>query len=147
RDVHAALNFGFLDSTYGKPDSNITSLHHDVVLPYPYGGARRLNDGFYNPYAAIFYYRSDAYGHPFSDWLGAASPLFKFTRGDRVRITILPDDRLDAPLVTVSGTAADSISLSFHLSPGQTVTRFPLVPKLPPCNRRAHRGTMRRTAR
>ena len=127
-DIQAALNFGYLggryDSSVGHPDTkqDIDAYYSSVLLPYayPYGGARIQNDGFYNPYAGLFYYLSDAYGHPFSDRLAAASPLYSLQAGDTVRITILNDHRLDTPLVTVAAAEKTSLQLKWPRIPGAT---------------------------
>jgi len=115
-DLQAALNFGYLGGRFdtGSPQ-DISVFYASVMLPYayPYGGARSTNDGFYNPYAGLFYYVSDAYGHPFSDRIAAASPLYSLTSGDTVRITILDDNRLDTPFVSSSEIQDTSLKVSW----------------------------------
>ena len=119
-DLQAALNFGYMGGRFdtGSPQ-DISVFYASVMLPYayPYGGARStsqtINDGFYNPYAGLFYYASDAYGHPFSDRIAAASPLYSLTSGDTVRITILDDNRLDTPFVSSSEIKDTSLKVSW----------------------------------
>ncbi|MBK6359225.1 hypothetical protein [Candidatus Skiveiella danica] len=129
-DIQAALNFGYLGGRFdssttpsggsGTTTQDISRYYASVMLPYayPYGGARVTNDGYYNPYAALMYYVSDAYGHPFSDRIAAASPLYSLTAGDRVRITILNDNRLDTPLPSVIASSSSTMTLTWAAVPG-----------------------------
>lgn len=135
-DLQASLNFGYPGGKFGFKDGSgvvdLDSLYNSTVLPYPYpfGGARAVNDGYYNAYAGIFYYLSDAYGHPYSDRLAAASPLYSLRKGDTVRITLLNDNRLDTPLVSVTDQTSDSLALSWPAIAGATgyeVSAFPAV--------------------
>lgn len=131
-DIQAALNFGYVGGVFGA--SNIDSLFFASVLPYPYpyGGSRgAMDDGFYDPYAAILYYLSDAYGHPYSDRLDAASPLYSLAPEDTIRITLLNDTRLDAPLVSVSGETNTSLNLSWDAVPGATGYTVRVTPPRP----------------
>jgi len=136
-DIQAALNFGFLggrfDASTAAPTlrQDIDAYYTSVLLPYayPYGGARVRNDGFYNPYAGLFYYLSDAYGHPYSDRLAAASPLYSLEAGDTVRITILNDLRLDTPLVRVASASANELDLSWPTVSGATGYTVALSPQ------------------
>lgn len=136
-DIQAALNFGYLGGRFdssvanAKTTQDIDAYFSSVLLPYayPYGGARTTNDGFYNPYAGLFYYLSDAYGHPYSDRLAAASPLYSLQAGDTVRITILNDHRLDAPLVTVKSATSTSLNLSWPSVANATGYTLALSPK------------------
>lgn len=146
-DMQAALNFGYLggrfDSSAGVSPApqDISKYYAPVMLPYayPFGGARFTNDGFYNPYAALFSYLSDAYGHPYSDRLAAASPLYTLKAGDTVRITILNDNRLDTPLASVSSstdtamtvtwpTVADATGYAVTVSPAGSAVACALGP-------------------
>lgn len=131
-DVQAHLNFGYINSNWVPQGGNADALFGTPVVlpyPYPYGGARATNDGFYNPYAALIYYLSDAYGHPFSDRLDAASPLYSLAAGDTIRITILPDQRLDAPLSNVTAQTSSSITLSWPRVSGATGYRIEVSPE------------------
>lgn len=127
-DLQAALNFGYLggrfDSSATPPrtEQDIDTYYESVLLPYayPYSGARIKKDGFYNPYAGLFYYLSDAYGHSFSDRLAAASPLYSLEAGDTVRITILNDHRLDTPIVEVKSAEKTKLHLTWPKVPGAT---------------------------
>jgi len=136
-DIQAALNFGYLGGRFdaSAADStktqDIDAYYTSVLLPYayPYGGARNSSDGFYNPYAGLFYYLSDAYGHPYSDRLAAASPLYTLRAGDTVRITILNDYRLDTPLVTVASADETTLSLSGPTVAGATAYALDISPQ------------------
>ncbi len=116
-DLQAALNFGYCDGRFGPLLSN---FYASVVLPYayPFGGARKTNDGFYNPYAGLFYYLSDSYGHPYSDRLSAASPLYKLEKGDTLTITLLADKRLDTPLPVLKGRTNNTLRFGWQAVPG-----------------------------
>lgn len=134
-DLQAALNFGYMGGRFGN---NIDSFYAAAVLPYayPFAGARTINDGFYNAFAGIFYYLSDAYGHPYSDRLSAASPLYNLKAGDTVQITLLNDNRLDSPLVKVASATDTSLNLSWPAVTGATgykinVSPPPLTPIAP----------------
>jgi Fibronectin type III domain len=139
-DIQAALNFGYLggrfDSSIADKDKtqDIDAYYTSVLLPYayPYGGARVSNDGFYNPYAGLFYYLSDAYGHPYSDRLAAASPLYSLRAGDTVRITILNDYRLDTPLVKVVDADTTTLKLTWPTVANATGYTLELSPKPKP---------------
>jgi hypothetical protein len=147
-DIQAALNFGYLGGRFDssvadkQKTQDIDAYYTSVLLPYayPYGGARTKNDGFYNPYAGLFYYLSDAYGHPYSDRLAAASPLYSLRAGDTVRITILNDYRLDTPLVKVAAadnttlnltwpTIASATGYTVELSPQPSASQGPFSPQ------------------
>ena len=136
-DIQAALNFGYLggrfdaSTAHPKKEQDIDDYYTSVLLPYayPYSGARVKNDGFYNPYAGVFYYLSDAYGHPYSDRLAAASPLYSLQAGDTVRITLLNDHRLDTPLVSVTGADKNKLDLAWPKVAGARGYSIELSPK------------------
>ena len=85
----------------------------------PFAGARSTNDGFYNPWAALFYNNSDAYGFAFSDRSGP-SPLMTLQDGQTLRITLLPDSRLDSPKPYVSKATSDSLTIKWPAITGAT---------------------------
>ena len=110
-DVLAALNFGYMngaaDAAFGGGSSAV--WYGMPPIQYPFGQARNGNDGFYNGWAAFMYNHSDAYGFAFSDRNGRPSPDIDFPVGGTLRIWILPDTRLDAPVVTATpGTCSGS---------------------------------------
>jgi len=115
-DVFSALNFGYMGgaadaSNGGKGRSG--TWYGLPPVQYPFGLARSSNDGRYNPWAAFMYNHSDAYGFAFSDRKGRPSPDIVFPVGGTLRIWILPDERLDAPFVTVPTQDATSIMVQW----------------------------------
>lgn len=113
-DVLSAINFGYWGGIYG---TNSADWFSQVEWGgFPFGSARSPNDGYYNPYTALIYNAADPYGFAFSERITPdviMSPL----NGDRIRITILPDDRLDSPLVsTPTGSAITSNSITLNWS-------------------------------
>ena len=110
RDVLAAISFGYLNSVYGG-----SSLVWYGIAPvaFPFGLARATNDGFYNPWAALIYNTSDAYGFAFSDRTGP-SPLMTIEDTQTLRITVLPDTRLDSPRPHVAHTTDSTVSLEWE---------------------------------
>ena len=95
-DILAGLNFGYPGGTFGTDSS--TWYNSPPPTPYPFAEARASNDGYYNPYAAVFYNFSDSYGFPFSDRGGRPSPYIpQPSTATILRVTILPDVRLDQP--------------------------------------------------
>ena len=109
RDAFSAINFGYLDGRYGTEGP---VWYGTAPTAFPFGRARIINDGFYNPWAALFYNYSDAYAFAFSDRSGP-SPLMDFQAGQTLRITILPDVRLDSPRPYVTQANADSLEIAW----------------------------------
>jgi len=71
----------------------------------PFAAARPdPDDGFYYGWCGLVYNTSDSYGHPYDDRSGRPEVPLNFPPPDILRITILPDDRLDAPITTVEPT-------------------------------------------
>jgi hypothetical protein len=67
-DFIAGLNFGYLQNTNsGTAKYPAGTWYSNPPIPYPFGGATTINAGYYNPYAAVLYNLSDAYGFAFSD--------------------------------------------------------------------------------
>ncbi|MGH8045650.1 MAG: fibronectin type III domain-containing protein, partial [Chthoniobacterales bacterium] len=100
---------------------------------FPFGGARKVNDGFYNPWAATIYNNSDSYGFAFSDRSGP-SPGIPLGWTDMLRITILPDFRLDAPMVTTvkpSASPQSNIALQWQTVPFATNYTVEITPPFP----------------
>ena len=126
-DFIAGLNFGYPGGTDGA-DSG--SWYSNPPTPYPFAGARATNDGFYNPFAAVFYNLSDSYGFPFSDRGGRPSPYVpQPANATTLRVTILNDQRLDAPQVTVTQPEDTVVTLtwpSVNVPPGATLTGYTL---------------------
>lgn len=129
-DILAGLNFGYPGGTLGNDGA--LWYTNPPPTPFPFAQVRATNDGFYNPYAALLYNYSDAYGFPYSDRGGRPSPYIPQPgTATTLRITILPDVRLDQ----VSGVTATSpangeltISWSALTAPtGFTVTHYQIV--------------------
>lgn len=104
RDTLSAMNFGYLGSVDGDGTEDWFSM---VVPKPPFGAARTTNDGYYNPWAALIYNHSDAYGFAFSD-RSLPSPAVSLEDNYTMRLTILPDTRMDAPSVIVSDVSENS---------------------------------------
>jgi hypothetical protein len=111
-DVLSAINFGFWGGVYG---TNSMDWYSKVKwTSVPFGSARSPNNGYYNPYTALIYNAADPYGYAFSERI-TPDVIMVPLNGDRIRITILPDDRLDSPLVsTPSGSAISSNSITLN---------------------------------
>lgn len=126
-DFIAGLNFGYPGGTDG---TNSAVWYSNPPTPYPFAGARQTNDGFYNPFAAVLYNQSDAYGFPFSDRNGRPSPfVWQPADATTLRITILNDQRLDAPQVTVTQPEPTLVTLDWpapNVPPGATLTGYQL---------------------
>jgi len=135
-DVISALNFGYMN---GKADAANGGGQSGVwygipPVQYPFGQARPTHannfkdDGYYNAWAALMYNHSDAYGFAFSDRSGRPSPDIAFPIGGTLRIWILPDQRLDTPLVTETASDTSTITLQWPAidnATGYTVTWSP----------------------
>lgn len=110
-DFIAALHFGYPGGAWG---TNSSAWYSNPPMAYPFAGARTTNDGFYNPYAAVFYNLSDAYGFPFSDRGGRPSPYVPLpANATTMRVTVLNDARLDAPQVSNVTCTDTSITLNW----------------------------------
>ncbi|MEO8675626.1 MAG: fibronectin type III domain-containing protein, partial [Casimicrobiaceae bacterium] len=119
-DVLAALNFGYMQGSADTTTGNVGYSNVWYNLPpvqYPFGLARKSpDDGNYNPWAALMYNHSDAYGFAFSDRKGRPSPDIAYPIGGTLRIWILPDQRLDAPMVAAGAAAGGSTDNSIPLA-------------------------------
>ena len=118
-DVLSALNFGYMQGSADATTGNVGYSNVWYNLPpvqYPFGLARKSpDDGNYNPWAALMYNHSDAYGFAFSDRKGRPSPDIAYPIGGTLRIWILPDTRLDAPMVAAGAAAGGSTDTSIPL--------------------------------
>ncbi len=119
-DALSALNFGFWNGNYG---TNSADWFSPVEwTSFPFAAARPTNDGYYNQYAGLIYYYSDPYSFAFSERI-TPDVLMGPVNGDRIRITVLPDDRLDSPIVLTPSSGnitSNSISLDWVPSAGAT---------------------------
>lgn len=92
----AGLNLGYVGGVGGDDGTH----WFDALPGFPPYAAARENpaDGYYNPYAAVLYNLSDAYSFSISDRLQNGNPLVTTSpSAPYLRLTILPDSRLDAP--------------------------------------------------
>ncbi len=112
RDVLSALNFGFVGGTEG---SGTADWFSEVVPEAPFGAARPSADGYYNPWAALFYNHSDAYGFAFSD-RNLPSPAVTLQDGYTLRVTLLSDDRLTSPVVIASDPKESADQESYEVT-------------------------------
>jgi len=125
-DVLSAINFGFAGGIYGNNSDQWFSPN--VAWPNPYGWAQPSPEnnpasGYYNAYAALLYYNADAYTFAYSERItpDVGMPV---EDGDTVRITILPDDRLDSPVVSVPTNTITPTSLTLNWSPVSEATGY-----------------------
>jgi len=117
-DVMTALNTGF----WGGSSTNSVNwyLQNSVVpVPGPFGLAGDTNAGFYNPYSSIIYSYTDFYGFTYGERF---TPNVLFTPGPEqvVRLTLLPDGRLNSPEVSTSNISSTAITLNWPTVPGAT---------------------------
>jgi hypothetical protein len=134
-DVLSSLNFGFAGGIYGtnseqwfSPKVAWTSYPYGWAQPSPYNDP---TNGFYNPYAALMYYEADAYTFAFSERItpDVGMPV---ESGDVIRITILPDDRLDSPIVSVPTNLISSSSITLDWNPVAGATGYRVNMLRPP---------------
>ena len=118
-DVLSALNLGYMGGVSGNSS---TDWFSQFPQEFPYGLARPVpDDGFYNPWGAYFYNASDGYAFAFSDRIDPSPLLSTSPDNQALRLTILPQDQIDAPLV-VGTTTNSSISLEWSPQTGVTYT-------------------------
>lgn len=122
-DVFSSINYGFPGGIYGS-NSALWYSPKIAWTSYPYGWAQpspynNPTNGFYNPYAALMYYNADAYTFAFSERItpDVGMPVVS---NDTIRITILPDDRLDSPVPEVEAVSSNSITVDWNPVPGAT---------------------------
>jgi hypothetical protein len=127
RDALAALNFGYMNGQFGSSGSQ---WYATAPTAFPFGNAAAQNNGFYNPWAALMYNNSDAYGFAFSDRSGP-SPLITIPTGGSnvptLRITILPDSRLDSPKPYVTKATNTSLDIKWQPVPNASQYKITVV--------------------
>ncbi len=126
-DVLSSLNFGFAGGNYGtdskqwySPQVAWTSYPYGWAQPYPYNNP---TNSFYDPYAALIYYEADAYTFAFSERITPDVGM-SVENGDTIRITILPDDRLDSPVPEVETNLTTSTSITLNWNPVPNATGY-----------------------
>ncbi len=114
-NILAGLNLGYVGGRYGDDG---TYWFDEIPGFPPYGAARTdAKDGYYNPYAALLYNLSDAYSFSISDRLQTGNPLVTTSPDQPVlRLTLLPDERLDAPSNLTATVVAKQESPSIQVS-------------------------------
>ncbi|HWA87475.1 MAG TPA: hypothetical protein VG710_14700 [Opitutus sp.] len=118
-NVLAGLDFGFA----GSPVSGSHSATWYAAFPqqFPFGVARGTpDDGFYNPWSAFLYNASDDYSFAFSDRVAPSPLMSTMPATQNLRITLLPETQIDAPLVTTTSTTRSEIDLSWPATSGVT---------------------------
>ncbi len=121
RDLLSGFNGGYIGGTYG-------SLPSDQWWDKPPFVAQG-NNQYYNQYAKAIQDDSQAYGFPFSDRLRSQLAYFNQDTAT-LRITILPDDLLNAPHVTVSDITDTSVKLDWSAVPNATGYTLEYYPPL-----------------
>ncbi len=116
RDALAVLNFGYLAGVRGNAGSE---WYASIPANPPFGSTRKKNDGYYNPFAALLYNTSDAYGFAFSDRINP-SPLLTLQDNTTLRITLLPDVWMDPPTPLVSARTDTSLDITWQKVSGAT---------------------------
>ena len=115
-DVMTALNTGF----WGSSSTNSVNwyLQNSLIpVPGPFELAGDTNSGFYNPYSSIIYAYTDFYGFTYGERF-TPNVLFTPGPGQVVRVTLLPDGRLNSPEVTTSNVSSNSVTLNWPSVPG-----------------------------
>lgn len=137
-NVTSGLVLGFFNRDASA--NSTADWYSSIPAMQPFGAARTWLDGFYDPYAALIFNASDAYGFPFSDRITVGvNPLLQST-DPNLRVTILADDMPDAPVATAApGSTSGSLNVSWQAVPcyesgctvGYTVAVWPPAPSMP----------------
>jgi len=127
RDLVAGFDFGYVGGKYG---SNSADWYGTTPFHPPYACARNTDDGFYNKYASIIAANSDAYGFPFSDRNQQVQVALN-SAVKTLRITILPDDILDAPIIQSTTPTSHSLMVKWARVTGATDYTVSVSPPLP----------------
>jgi hypothetical protein len=116
RDVVTGFDFGFVGGKYGSDSAGWygTTPYHP-----PYACAPNTADPFYNQYALLIAANFGAYGFPFADLLGNVQVGLNNAVAT-LRITILPDDALDAPIIASTAPTNTSITVNWKAIEGTT---------------------------
>lgn len=125
----SALNFGFVGSKAYPGGSQ--QWYAAFPQAFPYSLARGTpNDHCYNPWADVIYKASDAYCFAFSDRIAPSPLMGTDPTNEYLRITRLPQNQIDAPLVANTKVTSDKINLTWPAESGvtYTVTTIPPVP-------------------
>jgi len=131
RDLVSGFGFGYVGGKYG---TNSNAWYGTTPYNPPYACARSSpSDLYFNQYASVIAANSDAYGFPFSDVnqhvqvglnAGGTGPV------DTLRITILPDDMLDTPIIASASSTDSSITIGWPAISGATGYKVSVSPPL-----------------
>jgi hypothetical protein len=130
RDLIAGFGFGYVGGIYGNDSGEWygTTPYHP-----PYACARNTDDGYFNQYASLIAANSDAYGFPFSDLLQLVQVALN-PGGTKdvatLRITVLPDDTLDAPMIHSTSATDNSLTVAWTAIAGTTDYKVRVSPPL-----------------
>jgi hypothetical protein len=127
RDLVAGFDFGYVHGKYGN---NSAGWYGTTPYHPPYACARTTQDGFYNKYAAIIAANSDAYGFPFSD-RNQPVQIALNSAVATLRITLLPDDVLDAPIIQSTTPSTHSLKVKWASVSGATDYTVNVSPPIP----------------
>lgn len=120
-NVNTALNLGYFGSPVPAVGTNMLDwflVNTPIDIPRPFAGARTTNtsgagnDGFYSLYMSLLYKYTDFYGFTYGERY-TPEVLFTPQPGDVVRFTILPDERLESPMVTPTDVTTNSVNLTW----------------------------------
>lgn len=125
-DVWTALNAGY----WGGVSTNSLNWYLQAPVvpgPGPFGLARSTNggttnDGYYNLYCSLIFAHTDGYSYTYGERF-TPNVLASPQNGDTLRVTLLPDERLNSPVVAVpTGTnvGSNSITLNWAAIPNAT---------------------------
>ncbi|MFN0054911.1 MAG: beta-1,3-glucanase family protein [Planctomycetales bacterium] len=123
RDLLAGFALGYVNSVY--PNNSNSSTWWAKL---PFASARGGKDTYFNQYASAIQLNSDAYGFPFADT--QKKVLLDLNQSKKLRITILPDDILDAPVITSIAPTNNSLTVNWNAVPGANGYQFTVRPPL-----------------
>lgn len=134
-DVVVGLMRGYVGSTYTGTSSADWFQKEGHLRSYPPFGAARgaTDDGHYYGWCALAYNTSDSYGHPYDDREGRPPVPLNFPPPDTLRISVLADDRLDAPVATANVTG-DNLNVSWPAVEGASGYTLAISPLDSPFN-------------
>lgn len=121
-NVLAGLNFGLVQANTSSAD-----WYASFPQEFPYGVAQPSNP-YYNPWAAVLYNVSDAYGFAFSDRI-APSPLLSTDPGqEALRVTLLPQNQINTVLMNAGDVSDSGMTLSWPAQSGVSYSLSSLPP-------------------
>lgn len=118
-DVQTAITAGYWGGSSSNSANWFITKPFVPPTPYPFALARSTNDGFYNLYASLLYAHTDGYGFTYGERY-TPSVLIAPSKGQTLRITLLPDSRLASPVVDVTSVSTNSITMGWSAVPNAT---------------------------